>query len=144
VRATATAIPVSDVSQFPNSGTIQIDQELMHYDGKQPAAAASSFGAAAATQPGVLLNVQRGGNGTAPAPHQSGAVVILISVSGPACVGDCNNGGDVTVNELIAMVNIALGNAALSACPVGDVNANGAIEINEIITAVNNALNGCE
>jgi hypothetical protein len=61
----------------------------------------------------------------------------------PNCVGDCTGDGAVTVDELITLVNIALGNSAVSACAVGDANGDGAIRINEIIAAVNNALNGC-
>ena len=60
-----------------------------------------------------------------------------------ACVGDCNGDGSVTVNELILMVNIALGILPPSACPAGDANHDGSVTITEIITAVNNALNGC-
>jgi hypothetical protein len=59
------------------------------------------------------------------------------------CGGDCDSSGDVTVNELIIMVNVALGTADLSGCQVGDADGNGTIEINEIIAAVNNALGGC-
>jgi hypothetical protein len=59
------------------------------------------------------------------------------------CVGDCGGNLEVTVNELITMVNIALGTAQLSACAVGDSNGDGEITVNEIITAVNNALNAC-
>jgi hypothetical protein len=49
----------------------------------------------------------------------------------------------VAINEIITMVNIALGTAELSSCTPGDGDHNGTIEINEIITAVNHALNGC-
>ena len=63
--------------------------------------------------------------------------------SGKLCVGDCKGDGQVTVNELIAMVNIALGTAPLSTCTAGDANGDGEITINEIIAGVNNALNGC-
>ena len=59
------------------------------------------------------------------------------------CVGDCDGNGEVTVNELIAMVAISLGNAPLSACECGDANGDGEIIINEIISAVNNALGVC-
>jgi hypothetical protein len=59
------------------------------------------------------------------------------------CVGDCTGDGDVTVNELITMVNIALGTAEISICTAGDANGDGEITINEIIAGVNNALNGC-
>jgi hypothetical protein len=41
------------------------------------------------------------------------------------------------------MVNIALGNADLSACRAGDVDGDSQITVDEILTAVNNALNGC-
>ncbi|MFI5367040.1 MAG: hypothetical protein ACHQ4J_15610 [Candidatus Binatia bacterium] len=59
------------------------------------------------------------------------------------CTGDCDGSGDVTVNELITMVNIALGTEPLSACPNGDADGSGTITVNEIITAVGFALNGC-
>jgi len=40
--------------------------------------------------------------------------------SGP-CAGDCDGSGDVTVNELVTLVNIALGNAGscLNGVPAG-------------------------
>jgi hypothetical protein len=60
-----------------------------------------------------------------------------------ACVGDCGDDGEVTVDELITMVNIDLGSVAVSACLAGDADGDGSIAINEIITGVNNALNGC-
>jgi hypothetical protein len=60
-----------------------------------------------------------------------------------ACVGDCNGDGEVTVNELLVLVNITLDTAALTACPVGDQNSDGAITVNEIIGGVNNALGAC-
>jgi hypothetical protein len=59
------------------------------------------------------------------------------------CLGDCDRQGEVTVNELITMVNIALGNAGASMCTAGDANGDGEITINEIVAGVNNALNGC-
>lgn len=62
----------------------------------------------------------------------------------PGCVGDCDGRGSVTVNELITMVNVALGNALLSTCPVSDADGSGDITVNEIIRAVNNAPNGCQ
>lgn len=61
----------------------------------------------------------------------------------PACIGDCNSSRDVTVDELLSLVDIALGNAPPAECPAGDGNHDGQITVNEILTAVNNALNGC-
>ncbi len=59
------------------------------------------------------------------------------------CVGDCNGDHSVTVDELLTMVNIALGSADVTACGAGDANHDSQITIDEILTAVNNALNGC-
>ena len=92
--------------------------------------------------PLILTTDQRG------LPRQVGLHVDIGAdeaqqTTAPVCTGDCDGSGDVTVNELITMVNIALGNAALSACTAGDADGSGDITINEIIAAVNNALNGC-
>jgi hypothetical protein len=49
----------------------------------------------------------------------------------------------VTIDEVIRMVNIALGNGELSTCRSGDLNGDSEITIDEIIRSVNVALNGC-
>jgi photosystem II stability/assembly factor-like uncharacterized protein len=54
------------------------------------------------------------------------------------CVGDCDGSGDVTVDEIIALVNIALGNAQPSACPFGVLSA--AVDVALIVQAVSNAI----
>ena len=59
------------------------------------------------------------------------------------CVGDCDGRGGVTVDELLTMVNIALGNTDVSSCGSGDENDDGRITVDEILTAVNAALEGC-
>ena len=59
------------------------------------------------------------------------------------CIGDCGGAGTVTVADLLTMVNIALGDAPISACRVGDPDGDGQITVNEILQAVGNALNGC-
>ena len=59
------------------------------------------------------------------------------------CAGDCNGDGEVTINELITGVNIALGNDSVSSCPAVDTNGDGEVAVNELIQAVNSALNGC-
>ena len=81
----------------------------------------------------------------ASANAEDGTASVLINTTGAGqvCGGDCNGDGEVTVNELITMVNIALGNANVSTCLAGDADGSGEITINEIIAAVNNALNGC-
>jgi hypothetical protein len=66
------------------------------------------------------------------------------TVAALACAGDCNQSGNVSVDELVLGVNIALDRAALAACPVLDQNSSGRVEINELVSAVNSAVNGCE
>src|SRR5262245_24845863 len=75
----------------------------------------------------------------------AGATLVapMMTVASAACVGDCDGSGEVTVDEIITMVNIALSNAPLSACPAGDADGSGEITIDEIIIAVNNALGMC-
>jgi virginiamycin B lyase len=60
-----------------------------------------------------------------------------------SCVGDCDGNGQVTVDEILTMVNIALGNEVVTKCLAGDANHDGQITVDEILTAVGNALNGC-
>jgi hypothetical protein len=67
----------------------------------------------------------------------------LQCASVPTCVGDCGEDGQVTVDEILTMVNIALGNLDVSHCLTGDANNDNQITVDEILTAVNNALNGC-
>lgn len=72
-------------------------------------------------------------------------ITMAPSITPALCVGDCNGDGQVTVNELIQMVNIALGNLAVSVCTAGDPNGDGEITVNEIVAGVNVALSGfCE
>ena len=58
------------------------------------------------------------------------------------CTGDCNGDQQVTVNELLILVNIVLGNAPASACPLGVPDGRG-VNVSFIIETVNNILNGC-
>jgi hypothetical protein len=57
--------------------------------------------------------------------------------------GDLARHDSVTVDELLRMVNVALGNAGIETCNAGDANHDGSITIDEILKAVNNALSGC-
>ena len=59
------------------------------------------------------------------------------------CVGDCNANHVVGVNDILTMVRIHLGTAAVAACAAGDPDGDGRISIDEIQAAVNNALTGC-
>ncbi len=59
------------------------------------------------------------------------------------CAGDCTGNGAVTVDELLTMAQIALGEAEMSECEVGDGNGDGQITVDEILIAVNHALSSC-
>lgn len=61
----------------------------------------------------------------------------------PPCPGDCNGDREVTIDELLTLVNVALGQAAPEACRAGDVNADHEVTIDEILQAVNRALGTC-
>jgi hypothetical protein len=61
----------------------------------------------------------------------------------PPCVGDCDDNGAVTVQEVIKGVDIALGSATLDTCRQADADGSGTVTVNELLLAVNNALTGC-
>ena len=77
--------------------------------------------------------------GAPPTPTASPTATPAV----PACVGDCDGSGDVTVDELVLMVKIALGDVPLAECIAGDADGSGDITIDEIIAAVNHALTAC-
>ncbi len=81
----------------------------------------------------------------ATANQDAETISILINDTGviQVCGGDCDSDGEVTVDELVRMVNIALELFDVSVCTPGDMNGDGAVTIDEIIAGVNNALNGC-
>ena len=70
-------------------------------------------------------------------------LLLFVHAARATCVGDCGVDRQVTVDELLTMVNVALGNASVSICLAGDANRDGQITIDEILTAVNGALSGC-
>ncbi len=77
-----------------------------------------------------------------PTPTSPPATQSATPVGRP-CVGDCNDDQSVSIDELLALVNIAFGSANVSTCAAGDLNGDGRITIDEILTAVNAALDGC-
>ena len=63
------------------------------------------------------------------------------------CVGDCDLDGDVTVDELVFGVRVALQNSlptALKSCLAFDSNLDYTLGIGELIFGVRNALGGCD
>ena len=76
-------------------------------------------------------------------PASPSATPTLTRTPGSACPGDCNGDGQVTIDELIKGVNIALGQQPLAACPAFDRGGDGQVTIDDLIAAVNAALTGC-
>jgi hypothetical protein len=74
-----------------------------------------------------------------PAPTDTPSPTATVTTG---CTGDCDASGDVTVNELITLVNIALGTAPASACPHG-IPSGVEVDITLIIKAVGYALTNC-
>ena len=74
-----------------------------------------------------------------------GLTLGLAARTAPAqevCAGDCDGGGSVTVDEIIVLVNIALGSAQPSACLNG-IPAGRDVDITLIVQAVGDALTQC-
>src|SRR4029077_10430811 len=61
----------------------------------------------------------------------------------PACVGDCNGDGAVTIDELIRAVTALLDDRPPADCPAIDVNGDQQVTVDELVRAVTRALNGC-
>ncbi len=71
-------------------------------------------------------------------------ISIAAGVEAPRCVGECDNNGQVTIDEILRLVNIALGfDPSGTDCSAADANGDGHITVDEILNAVNNALAGC-
>ena len=80
-------------------------------------------------------------NSSTPAPTTPGAPTATRTAR--PCAGDCDSSGAVGIDELLTMVNIALGRVPVSTCTAGDADGNGRIDIAELLRAVNSALRGC-
>jgi hypothetical protein len=74
-----------------------------------------------------------------------GAEREMIVEVGPQgrCPGDCNGDLEVTVDEVILGLNIALGDAPVDACEAMDWNGDAAVTVDEVLMAVAAALRGC-
>lgn len=60
------------------------------------------------------------------------------------CVGDCDGSGEITVDEIITIVTIALSGDDPSDCGrTADLDGSGTITVDEILVVLNHALVGC-
>jgi hypothetical protein len=69
--------------------------------------------------------------------------VKALPTSVPACVGDCDASQQVTVDEVLVGVNIALGQQQVAVCPAFDRDASESLTVDELVSGVDTALNGC-
>lgn len=76
-------------------------------------------------------------NGTSQVAITDGEVVVPNG-----CTGNCDYSDQVTVDEIVTLVNLAL-NGGTAGCVAGDANNDGTITVDEVVSAVNFALNGC-
>ena len=70
-------------------------------------------------------------------------LAFLLPSAAPACDGDCDDDGQVRVEELILGVQIALGGTDLDRCAAADRDRNGVISIADLLAAVEVSLFGC-
>jgi hypothetical protein len=74
---------------------------------------------------------------------------LVAGAAGTCCGGDCNSDGLVRIDEVIRMIDVALGNAPVSAacqnaaCPCPGPDPGEICEATQPIRAVRNALEGC-
>jgi hypothetical protein len=61
----------------------------------------------------------------------------------PPCDGDCNQDGEVKINELLLGVNVGLDAAPVETCLADDDDGNGAVQVDELVRAVQSALTSC-
>jgi hypothetical protein len=79
------------------------------------------------------------------------AASMLISIRPAAvadsqvacCVGDCDGDGQVTVVEILQVVNLELNGPSAGACSCLPECGPTSVQCDPIVQAVNNALNGC-
>ena len=75
------------------------------------------------------------------------ATILLLgsgTSASAACDGDCGGDREVTVDELVLGVTIAIGAADVGECLAMDTNQDDEITVEELVGAVSSALNGCQ
>jgi len=71
------------------------------------------------------------------------ALTAPLAADSPPCPGDCNGDRAVTVDEIVKVVNIALGVSSIDGCRAADTDGNSQVSVDELVTMINFALNGC-
>lgn len=134
------ALPISPGTPF-NAQTGLILGQAMHRDFTDSFGTTTAF---ALADPVPRNNAGQSGTlRETPIPAATATPTPTVTPGAEGCAGDCDGSGQVTVDEIVRLVNIALGNGATSDCAPGDVNHDGHITVDEIVKAVDNALGGC-
>lgn len=71
------------------------------------------------------------------------SALLLAAPVSALCPTDCNGNGEVTVDEIIRGVSVALGEGRYRTCPPGDVDTDGDVTVDELLQGVHGALHGC-
>jgi YVTN family beta-propeller protein len=66
-----------------------------------------------------------------------------VPASGARCPGDCDDDGDVGIEELVVAVNVALALRSPDTCAGLDADGDGAVGVDELVRAVANSIAGC-
>ncbi len=122
------------VFQITSAGTLTTLHSFAGSDGATPEA-----GLVQAPDGTLYGTTEAGGD------NNYGTVFSLTLLASPTptpmpCIGDCNGDGQVTVDEILTIVNIALGNAG--ECSNG-IPAGVNVDVSLILQGVTNALSGC-
>lgn len=133
-RGTPQGSAVSELIVYAR-GVVRLAYDV-RFHGVQPDGTPSDLHVAVDAQTGAVLdqwdNVQTSAGSDTP------------TVAATACVGDCDGGGSVTVDELIRGVDIALGTESLAVCPAFDCDGSGTVLVNCLVLGVGYALAGCD
>jgi len=140
--ATATATPTSSTTAAPSSTATVTPTGTATLTPTQTGTGTASPSGTPTPTPSATPSSSPTGT---PVPTSTPTPILTptFTPSPPRCVGDCNNDGVVTVDEILMLVDFALQGASPLGCPVSDEDGNQQITLDEILTAVHNALNGC-
>lgn len=82
-----------------------------------------------------------------PSPQGKGSglcgLAFDLARNQPTCPGDCDNSGDVTIDEVIGGVRMAVEGLPPDRCARMDVSGEGAVTVDEVVRAIRSALQGC-
>lgn len=139
--------PVVDVlvDAISEAAVQLLDQEgLQNFDEEGIEAVIEAVEAANADSDFAELNAdEAAGVALSTAAEDPGVQTVIEENRTVPCGGDCDGFLNVTVDEIVTCVNVALGQASTLVCPACDLDFSETVTVDEIITSLNNALNGC-